>query len=369
MSSNMTDKQVAVVAVGAAVGAVAIGYTFMKRDGFREKPRTFDLGGGGGAAYKEKDVNQHWNNYDSYFTQKAGEGVVSGDKTQAPTYVDTFYNLVTDIYEWGWGQSFHFSPAITGMSHTQAECVHEYNIADAIKGKPGMKLLDVGCGVGGPLRRVAKHSGSHVTGITINEYQVKRARAHNERAGLADKTTVVQGNFLEMPFADNTFDGVYSIEATCHAPTVEEVYRECFRVLKPGGLYATYEWVTTPLYDPANTEHVRIIDSINHGNALPDMRTYKQVVEAAQRAGFQVVEDRDVALPPAEPWWTRLVMGRFQYLLNSAAVNFSTFIGIAPKGTKEVHDMLVNVAVSLSEGGETGIFSPMHLLVLRKPAN
>ena len=47
---------------------------------------------------------------------------------------------------------------------------------------------------------------------------------------------VICGNFLEMPFLDNTFDGAYSIEATCHVPKLEEVYVEIFRVLKPRAL-------------------------------------------------------------------------------------------------------------------------------------
>ena len=50
---------------------------------------------------------------------------------------------------------------------------------------------------------------------------------------------------------------------------LEEVYGEIFRVLKPGGLFATYEWVATKMFDQANPEHVRIIDEINYGNGLP----------------------------------------------------------------------------------------------------
>ena len=50
---------------------------------------------------------------------------------------------------------------------------------------------------------------------------------------------------------------------------LEEVYGEVFRVLKPGGLFASYEWVSTKLYDPNNPEHVRIMDEINYGNGLP----------------------------------------------------------------------------------------------------
>lgn len=51
---------------------------------------------------------------------------------------------------------------------------------------------------------------------------------------------------------------MYSIEATCHAPDKVGVYSEIFRVLKPGGLYATYEWVVTEDFDETNPEHVKI---------------------------------------------------------------------------------------------------------------
>ena len=50
---------------------------------------------------------------------------------------------------------------------------------------------------------------------------------------------------------------------------LEEVYSEIRRVLKPGGLFASYEWVATKDFDPDNAEHVRIIDEINFGNGLP----------------------------------------------------------------------------------------------------
>jgi 24-methylenesterol C-methyltransferase len=84
-------------------------------------------------------------------------------------------------------------------------------------------------------------------------------------------------------------------------------------MLKPGGLYVSYEWVKTPKYDKRNPEHVRIVDAICYGDALPEMRTYLEIVDAAKEVGFEVVEERDLALPPAGPWWKRLKMGRLAY--------------------------------------------------------
>lgn len=50
---------------------------------------------------------------------------------------------------------------------------------------------------------------------------------------------------------------------------LEAVYGEIFRVLKPGAIFVSYEWVSTPNYNPKNPEHVRIMDEINFGNGLP----------------------------------------------------------------------------------------------------
>lgn len=133
------------------------------------------------------------------------------------------------------------------------------------------------------MRSIAAHSGAKVVGITINEYQVKRARMHNLKAGLASLCEVVCGNFLEMPFEDNSFDGAYSIEATCHAPKLEEVYSEIYRVLKPGAMYVSYEWVTTEHFKADDPEHVEVIHGIERGDALPGLRNYTDIAEIAKK--------------------------------------------------------------------------------------
>lgn len=67
---------------------------------------------------------------------------------------------------------------------------------------------------------------------------------------------------MAMPFSPASFDAVYSIEATCHAPTLEGVFSEVFKVLKPGGLYTSYEWTTTATYDETDLEQKRVIHAI-----------------------------------------------------------------------------------------------------------
>ncbi|KAL3684021.1 hypothetical protein R1sor_002043 [Riccia sorocarpa] len=315
--------------VGLA-GLVAVGvyYVIFAVPAEQQGKRAVELGGG---SLGREQVADNYKEYATFF-EKPKE-IEKADNV--PKLVDTFYNLVTDIYEWGWGQSFHFSPDVQGKSNREATRLHEVKVAELLKLKPGMKVLDAGCGVGGPMRAIAAHSGSKVVGITINDYQVARARSHNKKAGLDQQCEVVCGDFLHMPFPDNSFDAAYSIEATCHAPILSEVYQEIYRVLKPGQLYVT--------------SHI-------------------QIEEVAKEVGFEVLENYDLALPPASPWWKRLKMGRVAWYRNHVVIAFLTFLGIAPQGVVDVHEMLFKTAAFLTKGGETGIFTPMHLLVLRKPS-
>ena len=62
---------------------------------------------------------------------------------------------------------------------------HELFLAHVLGLRPGMKTLDVGCGVGGPMRAIARFSGATVVGVNNNDYQIKRGNKHNEEAHLA----------------------------------------------------------------------------------------------------------------------------------------------------------------------------------------
>ena len=63
---------------------------------------------------------------------------------------------------------------------------------------------------------------------------------------------------MNVPAKDNEFDAAYEIEATCHAPDLHKVYAEIFRVLKPGGVFASYEWALTDNYDDKNEVGTRV---------------------------------------------------------------------------------------------------------------
>ena len=77
---------------------------------------------------------------------------------------------------------------------------------------------------------------------------------------------------LDKVFKPNTFDGAYAIEAACHASNTAALYKQVFKVLKPGALFSScsHEWLKTNKYDKNNKIHVNVVDGIAEGNALPE---------------------------------------------------------------------------------------------------
>ncbi|MFS8025209.1 putative methyltransferase [Helianthus anomalus] len=349
---------ITIVSITSLLAGILYWLFGMGRAAEQTKRRAADVSFGSINSEKVKDKYNQYSKFFRHLDQKP---------EQVADFVNVFYDLITDMYEYLWGQSFHFSPSIKGKTRLESTRIHEEMLADLMGANSSQKILDVGCGVGGPMRAIAAYSGSHIVGITINEYQVTRAKAYNEKAGLDEHCEVVCGNFLKMPFEDESFDGAYSIEATCHAPKLEDVYREIFRVLKPGSMYVSYEWVTTELYNSEDPEHVEIIHGIEIGNALPRLRRYSDIAEVAKRVGFEVVKEKDLAKPPAGVWWSRLRKTKFSNWKKRMMVMVLEKLGFVAKGTGEVQEMLLRTIHHLARGGETGIFTPMHMILCRKP--
>jgi sterol 24-C-methyltransferase len=301
-------------------------------------------------------------------------------RRQYATLVRDYYNLVTDFYEYGWGPSFHFAVRHAGESLARSILRHEHYLALRMGLQPGMELLDVGCGVGGPMRNIARFAGVRVTGINNNDYQVSRCREQVSREGLEDHCVAVVADFMEMPLPDAQFDAAYTIEASCHAPDRAGLFAQIARVLKPGGTFAGYEWCLTDRYDPASPEHRQVKLDIEEGNGLPELTHFTAVDRALSAAGFEVLEARDLApdCAPRTPWYLPLTgqdwslrglhLTRPGRLFTHNAVRAMEWLRLAPRGATEVSTLLNTAADGLVRGGKLAIFTPMYFFLARRAA-
>src|SRR5262249_12114096 len=113
-------------------------------------------------------------------------------------------------------------------------------LAEFMHLRPGMHLLDVGCGIGGPARYFAER-GCQVTGIDLTEEFVRVAESLSRRVKLNQKVTFRQASALELPFDADAFDGAFTIHVGMNIADKAGVFREVARVLKPGARFAIYD--------------------------------------------------------------------------------------------------------------------------------
>ncbi|PWB73140.1 SAM-dependent methyltransferase [candidate division GN15 bacterium] len=101
--------------------------------------------------------------------------------------------------------------------------------------KPGSRVLDVGCGIGGSSRFLATKLGCNVTGIDLTHEFVATAIRLSELVGLDGSIKFQQASALELPFADNSFDVVWTQHVQMNIKDKQRFYAEMARVLVPGG--------------------------------------------------------------------------------------------------------------------------------------
>lgn len=147
-------------------------------------------------------ASEYFQYWDGKEHENETDGILNARESRTRHYAGLtrkYYHLSTDIFEHAWGESFHFCRFARRESFERAIARHEHYLASVIGIKTEMRVLDVGCGVGGPAREIVKFTGCHVTGLNISEYQLGRARIYAKRDGVSHRLDFVQGDFMVCP--------------------------------------------------------------------------------------------------------------------------------------------------------------------------
>lgn len=199
-------------------------------------------------------------------------------------------------------------------------------VAEHLDDDPAFRVVDLGCGIGGSVCwLMERHSGSAV-GLTISSAQVGLATQRAAERGLDNRCTFVEADFTDPPDL-GTFDLAFAIEAFVHSPHPDAFFVGAAQLVKPGGTLT----IVDDFLAPQASEKSRFVHRFREGWHATSLSTVGQVVDAAERAGFQLVSDRDltplVALgrwrdrwvafwvaalswaPIRHPYWSSLVGG------------------------------------------------------------
>lgn len=151
----------------------------------------------------------------------------------------------------------------------------------------GSKVVDLCAGLGGPARYLAHRHGAIVTGVELTPARVAGAAELSRRVGLEGKVRVLEGNVMDLPLADASFDAVVSQEALLHVPDIGRTFAEAHRVLRSGGRFAFTNWIVhRPLSDAQR-------QLLWDGMAAATLIGIDRHAELLRAAGFEIetVED------------------------------------------------------------------------------
>lgn len=107
--------------------------------------------------------------------------------------------------------------------------------------QPDHRVLDVGCGLGGPARFTAQRYGVRVDGIDLTPEYVETGTVLNRWVGLDDRIVLSQGNALQLPYADDSFDAAYLMHVGMNIADKAALFAAVYRTLRPGGVFGVYD--------------------------------------------------------------------------------------------------------------------------------
>lgn len=202
-------------------------------------------------------------------------------------------------YRWLKGiKHFGYYPADNpNISKFDAQMLMNEQLSQALGLPKGSRVLDAGCGEGNVAFYLSERHSLKASGIDLLDFNINAARksaAHKQDTQIDFQV----GSYMKLPYQDDTFDGVYTMETLVHAPDYRQALKEFHRVLKPGGKLVLFEYSITPENEVTDVQKdafqkIRYINKISSMPAFDEFEhgTFAQKLSVA---GFKSVTESDI---------------------------------------------------------------------------
>jgi cyclopropane fatty-acyl-phospholipid synthase-like methyltransferase len=224
----------------------------------------------------------------------AGPSFNLGAKKQ----IEHFYDAISPLWKELWGIHVHHGYWRTGKESkelAQEQLTEE--LAAHANIRPGARILDVGCGMGGSSIYLARTFHAETVGVTLSAVQAEIATKAAKKAGVNSTFMVLDAEKAKF---DKPFDVVWSIEAVSHFNNPESFFRLCGKVLKPGGVIAVMDWFEAGGLSDAQSR--KFIAPIRRAMLVPSMTTRVEYLRFAARHGFTVTFTGDISDKVSKSW-------------------------------------------------------------------
>jgi len=182
----------------------------------------------------------------------------------------------------------------------------EGNIARLVEGLAirDRRILDIGCGIGGPAFVLASKYGAHVVGTDIESQLIEQARLRAERLGIDSICEFVAVDPGPMTFPDGSFDVVLSTGVIMQIENKREIFEEALRVLKPGGILTCYDWMKPEGEYSEDMHYWFKMERLTYS-----MKTFPEYEAMLRDAGFI-----DIELTDSSEWYRQRVQEEYEQI-------------------------------------------------------
>ncbi|GJT66253.1 gamma-tocopherol methyltransferase [Tanacetum coccineum] len=277
-------------------------------------------------------------------TTTAADVAVEQQQQELKKGIAEFYDESSLTWENIWGEHMHHGfydndvvdVQLSDHRSAQIRMVEQAlafaNVHDDSEKKP-KSIVDVGCGIGGSSRYLAKKYGAECCGITLSPVQAERAQALADAQGLGDKVSFQVADALNQPFPDGKFNLVWSMESGEHMPDKLKFVSELVRVAAPGATIIIVTWChrdLSPDEKSLRPEEEKILNKICSSFYLPAWCSAADYVKLLESLSLQDIKSADWSGNVA-PFWPAVIKTALSWkgitsLLRSGNANFYILI-------------------------------------------
>lgn len=253
--------------------------------------------------------------------------------------VKDYYETLNHLCAIGNYEKMYLPPLLDVSKDTYSnQKLYEKRMASRLGVGRGQRVLDIGCGRGRVAHLVATETGASVVGINIDKDQLASAREFAAASGM-DRVSFIEANYNEqLPFEDESFDAVYYVQVVGgYGTNLTKLFKEAYRVLKPGGKASFEDYIILPAYNDQNALHRKFVQA---SKAVLGVVTYfndEEFSRAIAAAGFETLQRGNASVADQ----TLLLQRDKQFFVPlTRLVGYLHSMGIVPQHMKDMMERM-----------------------------
>jgi sterol 24-C-methyltransferase len=250
------------------------------------------------ATLSNKDLDAYYNSYLLF------EGDWSNQNGKQESHIVDYYFVLNHLCALGNVEKMYIPPLrdpkegiIGNQLLYERKMMQDIGLALTAASDSDKKVLDIGCGRGRVALHVAQTTGAFVCGMNLDESQIANAKRYANMIGMSERTHFQVSSLNDtLPYADESFDAAYNIQAFTYSQNKVALFQEIYRILKPGAKFSMLDWVLLDNYDPNNAKHVEHIQKTMPFIGAIDNIHYSEFEQAMTKAGFKILLSEDASI-------------------------------------------------------------------------